>query len=172
MAASGRCPLPWLASSRWAKTPRCASSPTSAGCAARATYPSMRSRTRPASVGEERFAEGARTRPDQSRLTNVVRIIAPERLAWLQLGDGERRRLVDTRLTASSASRTAIPFRKSKRFARNSTGPSSKARSPLPQAQETEPQKAGAGGGQGAHPEDGPAQRNRGGALPSDLPKD
>jgi hypothetical protein len=31
----------------------------------------------------------------------VVRIIAPEWQAWLQLGDGERRSLVDTWLTAT-----------------------------------------------------------------------
>jgi hypothetical protein len=42
-----------------------------------------------------------RGRNGQRNLTNVVRIIAPEWLAWLQLGDGERRRLVDTWLTAT-----------------------------------------------------------------------
>jgi hypothetical protein len=44
---------------------------------------------------------GLITVQNRGRLTNVVRIIAPEWLAWLQLGDGERRRLVDTRLTAT-----------------------------------------------------------------------
>jgi hypothetical protein len=43
-----RCPLPWLPSSRRAKTPRCASSPTSAGCTASATWPTTRSRPGPA----------------------------------------------------------------------------------------------------------------------------
>jgi DNA-binding transcriptional ArsR family regulator len=38
---------------------------------------------------------GLITVQNRGRLTNVVRIIAPEWLAWLQLGDGERRRLVD-----------------------------------------------------------------------------
>jgi hypothetical protein len=44
---------------------------------------------------------GLITVQNRGRLTNVVRIIAPEWLAWLQLGDGERRRLVDTWLTAT-----------------------------------------------------------------------
>ena len=43
---------------------------------------------------------GLITMQNRGRLTNVVRIIAPEWLAWPQLGDGERRRLVDTWLTA------------------------------------------------------------------------
>src|SRR5271169_2383017 len=43
---------------------------------------------------------GLITVQNRGRLTNVVRIIAPEWLAWPQLGDGERRRLVDTWLTA------------------------------------------------------------------------
>jgi hypothetical protein len=38
---------------------------------------------------------------NRGRLTNVVRIIAPEWLAWLQLGDGKRRRLAAMWLTAT-----------------------------------------------------------------------
>jgi hypothetical protein len=74
----------------------------------RGARPSMRSRTRPASAGVRRRALlrkarelGLITVQNRGRLTNVVRIIAPEWLAWLQLGDGERRRLVDTWLTAT-----------------------------------------------------------------------
>ena len=51
---------------------------------------------------------GLITVQNRGRLTNVVRIIAPEWLAWLQLGDGERRRLVDTRLTASFKDRYSV----------------------------------------------------------------
>jgi hypothetical protein len=55
-----------------------------------------------ASIGRRKARElGLITVQNRGRLTNVVRIIALEWLAWLQLGDGERRRLVDTRLTAT-----------------------------------------------------------------------
>jgi hypothetical protein len=56
MAASGAMPLPWLASSRWAKTPRCASSPTSAGCAARSDL-SLDEIADKASVGRRKARE-------------------------------------------------------------------------------------------------------------------
>jgi hypothetical protein len=74
---------------------------------------------------------------NRGRLTNVVRIIAPEWLAWLQLGDGERRRLVDTWLTATQGPL----FRSGNRSGLQGTrrGRAARRDPPFDRPQETEP---------------------------------
>jgi hypothetical protein len=77
---------------------------------------------------------------NRGRLTNVVRVIAPEWLAWLQLGDGERRRLVDTWLTATFGFKDRYSDQEIETVCKELDEAERQGAIPLRQAQETEPQ--------------------------------
>jgi hypothetical protein len=82
---------------------------------------------------------GLITVQNRGRLTNVVRIIAPEWLAWLQLGDGERRRLVDTWLTATFGFKDRYSDQEIEAVCKELDEAEQQGAFPLRPAQETEP---------------------------------